>query len=80
VPRIPTERRRRRLAEGPAVRDRKAAGVNEAAVVRDLGDRQVAGCRNALALVGDKGLCRIEGLILPLDQAQPRATPATQGE
>ncbi len=28
--------------------------------------------RNTLALVGDKGLCRIEGLILPLDQPQRR--------
>jgi hypothetical protein len=36
--------------------------------------------RNTLALVGDKGLCRIEGLIRPLDQAQRRATPAPPGE
>jgi hypothetical protein len=31
--------------------------------------------RNTLALVGSGGLCRIEGLILPLDRAAPRATP-----
>jgi hypothetical protein len=36
--------------------------------------------RNTLALVGDRGLCRIEGLILPLDRAQRRTTPAPQGE
>jgi hypothetical protein len=34
--------------------------------------------RNTLALVGDGGLCRIEGLILPLDQAQPADTSAPE--
>jgi hypothetical protein len=28
--------------------------------------------RNTLTLVGDGGLCRIQGLIQPLDRAQPR--------
>ena len=32
--------------------------------------------RNTLSLVGDRGLCRIEGLILPLDEVQPHLTPA----
>jgi hypothetical protein len=30
--------------------------------------------RNTLSLVGDGGLCRIEGLILPLDEVQPPAS------
>ena len=35
--------------------------------------------RNTLALVGDKGLCRVEGLILPVDQAQPGDASAPGG-
>lgn len=35
--------------------------------------------RNTLSLVGEGGLCRIEGLILPLDRAAPAATPEAEG-